>query len=211
MARARGKRKASHPAEGQAIEIVPINTAARPMVKATKQLVHLRVIAIMRLRLKGASFEAICEYAQQNDPDTNRPWHLSRIQLRNYCDKAERMMKSYRSDSRDKLINHHLAVRWDMFAECRANGQIETALGIVKDIARIESVYPSEGNAWAGSAPITPNVNILVDLRSLAPDDRARAIASGAEVDALQLAALPLDEITSLNAAALAATKVSVT
>lgn len=203
MPRARGTRR---PIPRPAGPILPIDPSARPMVKATREIVRQRIEVVMRLRLRGASATDVIAYAQVYDPETGRPWNLSFGAICAYCRKAEAMMKTYREDNREQLLNKHLGMRQELYRECWDAGQRETCLAIAKDAAHLQGLYPSDKGLGTGAAATTQNVQILVDLRGLPGQAREQALAGGASVDPRQLEGIDPDELLRLHRAALQVT-----
>jgi len=109
--------------------------------KSTKAIIAQRVAKVLELRLAGAQFHNIKQYAAENDPETGRPWGVSDRQLWNYINQAERSLK----DNLEKLQGHllvvHLARREALYAQTLQTGDYRTALAVLKDTAELQHLY----------------------------------------------------------------------
>jgi hypothetical protein len=129
-------------------------------MKATDEVVKQRVEAVLKIRLMGAQFHDIREYAAETDAETGRPWNVSDSQLRRYIDRSDALLEKYAEKDREKIINRHLAQRKAMFARAMEGGDIRTALAVAKDEAELLALYPQTQIQVNGKglSPITLNV-----------------------------------------------------
>jgi hypothetical protein len=112
--------------------------------KSTKLVVRQRVEEIFRLRLGGAEFHDIREYADATtDPEgkPRQPWGVSDTQLRRYIAKADALCKERFDAHAPYLLNRHLLQRRRLFAHAMEVGDYKTALAILKDEAKLERLY----------------------------------------------------------------------
>jgi hypothetical protein len=107
-------------------------------MKATKAEVRQRVDEVLKLRLGGAEFHDIVQYA--SDPE--RSWQVSERQLWNYIAAADALCKERFDAKADHLLARHLLQRRALFAHAMAAGDYLTALAVLKDEAELEALYP---------------------------------------------------------------------
>jgi hypothetical protein len=84
-------------------------------MKATKAEVRKRVSEVLKLRLGGAEFHDIREYAAAPE----RAWGVSDSQLRRYVQAADRLCKDYFDAKADHLLARHVLQRRTLFARSR--------------------------------------------------------------------------------------------
>ncbi len=112
--------------------------------KATKAEVARRVEAVFELRLGGATFADIREYATApTDREGQKlpPWDVSDSQLWRYIARADALCKE-RCDARaGHLLARHLLRRERLYAHALDVGDYKTALAVLKDQAQLEGVY----------------------------------------------------------------------
>jgi hypothetical protein len=112
--------------------------------KSTKLVIQQRVEEIFRLRLGGAEFHDIREYAdatadQEGKP--RQPWGVSDTQLRRYIAKADALCKERFDAHAPYLLNRHLLQRRRLFAHAMEVGDYKTAHAVLKDEADLEGLY----------------------------------------------------------------------
>lgn len=139
-------------------------------MKATKAVIRQRVEQVMRIRLCGAEFWEIRQYAAETDAETDRPWNVSDRQLWRYVAAADELLDEYLDHDRKKLFNRHIGQRRALFARALESGDIRTALAVAKDEADLYGLYvkkiapttPDESSPYDGGGLVT----ILPQLRS---------------------------------------------
>src|SRR5260370_42095662 len=118
------------------------------MPKSTKAVVQQRVAEIHELRLAGAEFWDIREYAsapegkecQRKGP----PWGVSDSQLWNYIKKSDELLEKTIETDANKNRRKHIAKRSNLYARALNSGDVRTALMVAKDHAELEGVYPAK-------------------------------------------------------------------
>jgi len=112
------------------------------MPRATKSEVARRVEAVTRLRLAGAEFWDIREFASSTDPATGKePWNVTDKQLRRYITASGPLLASALETRRDELVARHIAQRHHLYAKNMATGDFRAALEVLKDEAKLQGLY----------------------------------------------------------------------
>jgi hypothetical protein len=104
-------------------------------MKATKAEVAKRVEEILQIRLSGAEFADIRQYAAENG------WNVSDRQLRRYVQDSDTLMAEGFERDRDKLFVRHVAQRRALYARTMQIGDYRTALAVAKDEAELQGLY----------------------------------------------------------------------
>jgi hypothetical protein len=135
-------------------------------MKATRATVQRRVEEVLRIRLDGAAFWDVREYAREKEQEEGSPWFLSEGgkplsdgQLWRYIAQADKLAaKNFRA-SRKKMLRRHLLRRENLFGKCCVSGDYRTALAVLRDLAELEGLYPPRKIAPtnpAGDQPYDP-------------------------------------------------------
>ena len=197
MGRARVKRKHIKPGELPETNPVPVDYSARQIRKVPKAIRDQRVDIILQLRLAGAKFQDIRDYAQTPDHDTGRPWHLSDRGLRRYMDRADKLVEQYRDSNRERLLDYHVAATRALRFEATKQGHLETALATLKHEGRLQGL-PEQDNEGQGNGrgagAVPANVTLTANILVLPPAERSQAILAGAVPTIDQLLQLTEDE-----------------
>ena len=106
------------------------------MAKADNTTVLQRVEEVLRIRLDGAQFHDIREYAVE------KAWGVSDTQLRRYIQKADELLVERQDRSRKKVVARHLAQRQALYARAVNGADYRTALAVLSDEARLRGLYP---------------------------------------------------------------------
>src|SRR5947199_6817127 len=103
-------------------------------MKATKAQVQARVEEVLAIRLDGAEFWHVREYAREKEREEGSAWHLaegqkplSDGQLWRYIGRADKMIAESCRASRKKLLRRHLAQRRSLYAKAVSAGDYRTA------------------------------------------------------------------------------------
>jgi hypothetical protein len=117
--------------------------------RATKALVAHRVEEVLRIRLDGAEFWDVREYAREKEKEEGSPWFLgeggkplSDGQLWRYVGRADRLIAESCRASRKKLMRRHLAQRRSLYCKAVLSGDYRTALSALRDEAEMMGLYP---------------------------------------------------------------------
>jgi hypothetical protein len=133
-------------------------------MKATKAEVRQRVSEVLKLRLGGAEFHDIREYAAAPE----RAWGLSDSQLWRYISAADKLCKDYFDAKADHLLSRHLLQRRQLYAHAMGAGDFATALRVLQDEAKLEALYPPTKIAPTNPEGDKPYEGSLTDADRLA-------------------------------------------
>ena len=140
-------------------------------MKSTKAVVAQRVNEVLKLRLGGAEFPDIREYAAAPE----QGWGVSDSQLWRYVKAADALCKEYFDAKADHLLARHLLQRRQLYAHAMGAGDFRTALAVLRDEAELEALYPARRHELTGKdggALKTDNALVLTD------EERAAAVAN---------------------------------
>src|SRR5262249_18513877 len=132
--------------------------------KATKAEIAQRVEAVFELRLGGAGFADIRQYASaptDREGKPLEPWDVSDRQLWRYIDAAARLCRGRYAAPAPHLLARPLLRRERLSARAREVSDYKTALAVLKDEAELEGPYrrdPTAGNLEAFLASLPPEL-----------------------------------------------------
>lgn len=106
------------------------------MPKSTKAEVEKRIHEVFTIRLDGAQFHDIVQYAAEHG------WNVEERQLWNYIARADKLLVERHEKSRKKLIARHVAQRRVLYARSVNAADYRTALSVLSDEARLMNLYP---------------------------------------------------------------------
>ena len=104
--------------------------------KATNAEIALRVEEVLRIRLDGAQFHDIVQYAAE------KGWNLKDRQIREYMSRADDLLVERQENKRKRLVALHLARRDALYARAVNAADYRTALAIASDAAKLQGLYP---------------------------------------------------------------------
>jgi hypothetical protein len=141
-------------------------------MKSTKAEVLKRVEEVFKLRLGGAEFADIREYAAAPE----QAWNVSNTQLWRYIAAADKLVKERFDAKAEHLLARHLLQRRTLYAHAMGAGDFRTALAILRDEAELENLYPAKKTEVTGKdgGPLQ-TVAATVELTD---DERAAAVAA---------------------------------
>src|SRR5215813_448710 len=117
-------------------------------MKSTKAEVLKRVEEVFKLRLGGAEFADIRDYAAAQE----QAWGVSDTQLWRYIAAADKLVKERFDAKAEHLLHRHLLQRRTLYAHAMGAGDFRTALAVLQDEAKLEGLYPP-----TKVAPTTPD------------------------------------------------------
>jgi hypothetical protein len=107
------------------------------VAKATKAVIAQRVEEVLQIRLAGAAFPEIVQYASE------KGWDVGPRQLQNYIRKTDRLLALAREKDRAKLLALHEAQRRLLLNKALEVGDLRTALAVLRDSAQLQDLYPA--------------------------------------------------------------------
>src|SRR5205807_2639399 len=125
-------------------------------MKSSKLEVQKRVDEILTIRLQGAEWADIREYAA----DPERAWGVSDTQLRRYIAAGDKLLADTLEKDRGKLVNRHHAQRRALYARAVNVGDLRTALAIVKDEAELLGLYPTGKDQHTKDVPLVTTIEV---------------------------------------------------
>ncbi|SRR5579883_691096 len=123
------------------------------MGKATKATVAQRIEEVLRIRLDGAEFWDVREYAREKEQEPGSAWQippqgkpLSDGQLWRYIGMADKQITESCRASRKRLLRRHLAQRRNLFAKAVSQADIRAALACLDSEAKLIGLFDAELN-----------------------------------------------------------------
>jgi hypothetical protein len=172
---------------------MPLGSTRRTVPgKANKAEVAARVEAVFELRIGGAGFTDIREYARAPTDRQGQklpPWDVSDSQLWRYIAAADKLCKERYNAKADHLLARHLLRRERLYAHTLEVGDFKTALAILKDEAVLEGHY-LRANAEQSRDGI--------DVSSMGTADVVKLLAERLrQVDAAELSTVEKSRLTA--------------
>ena len=103
--------------------------------KSQSVIVAQRVEDVLRLRIDGAMFADIRDFAVQSQ------WGVSDSMLKKYIQKADDLLKERTEKSRGKATRMHIARREGVFARALSTGDLRTALAALDNTAKLQGLF----------------------------------------------------------------------
>jgi hypothetical protein len=129
-------------------------------MKSSKVEVLKRVEEVFKLRLGGAEFADIREYALAPE----QAWGVSDGQLWRYIQAADKLIRE-RFDARaEHLLNRHLLQRRTLYAHAMGAGDFRTALAVLQDEAKLEGLYPATRTELTGKDGGTVVLHVVEEV-----------------------------------------------
>jgi hypothetical protein len=108
------------------------------VAKSSNATVMQRIEELLSLRLAGAGFVEIRQYASE------KGWGVSGRQLRRYIGKSDTLPAASLETNRPKLMALHLAQRRLLLNKSMEVGDYGTALRVLQDSAKLQDLYPTK-------------------------------------------------------------------
>jgi hypothetical protein len=115
-----------------------LDAAAKAKKKAETAEVALRVEEVLRIRLDGAQYHDVVQFAAE------KKWDLKERQIREYMRRADELLVDRQDKSRKKVIARHLAQRQALYARAVNAADYRTALAILDSDAKLRGLYPEK-------------------------------------------------------------------
>jgi hypothetical protein len=109
-------------------------------MKSSTAEVRRRVEEVFRLRLGGAEFADIVQFASA--PEQN--WQVGHRQLWNYIAAADKLIVERFDVKARYLLARHLLQRRQLYAHAVGAGDFSTALRVLDSEAKLEGLYPAD-------------------------------------------------------------------
>jgi len=113
-------------------------------MKATKAEIAQRVSEILEIRLAGARFHDIVQYAAE------KQWGVAERQLWNYIAASDKLLAAQLEPDRERLLTRHLAQRHYLYGRAVNAGDYRVALAALKDEAELLALYPAKRTELTG-------------------------------------------------------------
>ena len=155
----------------RARKAAPKKPATKKVPKITQEEMARRVEQVLRIRLLGAQFHDIRQYASETDEETGRPWNVCDRQLRRYIDATDDLLVANAEKDRDKIIARHLAQRQALYARAMEAGDLKAALAVMKDECDLRGLYPPKAIVVDGSVKLAIVEEIVSGDEGTAPGD----------------------------------------
>jgi hypothetical protein len=143
----------------------PETPAKRPKKNATSAEVSLRVEEVLRIRLDGAQFHDVVQYASE------KGWGVSDRQIGNYIRRADDLLVERQDKGRRRILARHFAQRSALYARAINAADYRTALTVLQDEAKLRGLYPI---APKGDANQSAAADLMGELLRGAIGDRIR-------------------------------------
>jgi hypothetical protein len=136
-------------------------------MKPTKATVQQRVEELLAIRLDGAQFWDLWQYVAEKQAEGAAPWTvpvggkpISQRTLWRYLARTDRLIAEACREGRRKLLRRHLAQRKHLYARAVNQGDVRSALAVLRDEAELHGLYPPRGVSLTGKngAPIVLEV-----------------------------------------------------
>jgi hypothetical protein len=148
-------------------------------MKATQAQLEQRVTEVLTLRLAGADFQDLLQYAAAQN------WGIKERQLWNYVEKADERLAETTEKDRGKLLRLHLAQRRLLYAKALESGDWRGALAVKKDEAELLGLYHPLPPALPADETPPQNARDLVTVLGTLVNQLRRG-----EIDATTVAAV---------------------
>jgi len=107
----------------------------KPASRVPTHEVEARVTAILAIRLQGAMFSDILQFAQENG------WGVSNRQVCRYIEQSDEAIAEQIETKREKIVNTHLAQRQYLYMKALQAGDFRAALAAKQDEAKLLGLY----------------------------------------------------------------------
>jgi hypothetical protein len=115
-------------------------------MRATKATIRQRVEEVLTLRLSGAEFWNIRQFAAEQQ------WGVSERQLWRYVERSDAILAEHLEADRDKIVRRHVAMRRSLYARAMQTGDWRAALAVLDCEAKLLGLF-----APTKVAPTTPD------------------------------------------------------
>jgi hypothetical protein len=114
------------------------DAAAKAKKRADAAEAARRVGEVLRIRLDGAQYHDVVQFAAENG------WGIQERQLREYIRRADELLVGRQDKSRKRVIARRLSQREALFARAVNAADYRTALAILTDLDKLQGHYPEK-------------------------------------------------------------------
>lgn len=107
----------------------------KPNKRSEGATVAARVDEILRIRIDGAQFHDVLQYAAE------KGWGINERQIRTYIRRADELLVERMDRNRKRTIARHLARREALYARCVNAASYRDALACLTDLAKLQGLY----------------------------------------------------------------------
>lgn len=164
------------------------------MKKPTRAAINARIEDVLRIRLDGAEFWDVREYAREKCAEDGSPWHteggkcLSDGQLFRYIARADKLIGESCRSSRKRLLRRHLAQRRNLYGKATNSGDVRAALACLDSEAKLVGLFDAPSKPAKNEAGTPAEVAKLlaarlqeVEAADMPATDRARLLTALAD------------------------------
>jgi len=148
-----------------------------PGKRSSAVVVAERVEQILSLRIAGASFAGLRDFAAQSG------WGVSDSQLKKYVQKSDLLLKERTESGRGRATRLHLARREMLFARALQVNDHRTALAVLDSSAKLRGLLDDPKKLQAEAAEMLARIATLEDAaragRTTTPTERPGAAPAG--------------------------------
>jgi hypothetical protein len=113
-------------------------STAQPGKKSQAVIVAQRIEEVLRIRLDGAEFHDVVQYAAQQTP----PWNVRERQIWSYIARADQLIVERQTRGRKKLLARHFMQRRSLYARSLNAADYRTCHAILAEEAKLRGLYP---------------------------------------------------------------------
>ena len=111
-----------------------------PKSKASRAEVAQRVAEVLRIRLDGAAFHDVVDFAK------GKCWNVSERQCGRYIEQADKLLAGQLTKDTSRVINLHVARCESLFARAVNAADYRTGLAVLAELAKLRNLYAAEKN-----------------------------------------------------------------
>jgi hypothetical protein len=145
-------------------------------MRATQTTIRQRVEELLSIRLEGATIVDVRRYVADKEAAGEPPWTIpeggkpvSERTLWRYLRQTDRLIDESLRESRKRLLHRHLAQRRHLYAAAFQQGDVKTALSVLKDEAELRGLYPAKKAEVTGKDGGPVVLNITEEIVGLIP------------------------------------------
>ncbi len=137
-------------------------------MKPTQAILRQRLDELLAIRLDGATFFDVRRYVAEKEAAGEPPWTIpdggrpvSERTLWRYLEQTDKMIAQTCREGRKRLIRLHVAQRKNIYAKAVAQGDMRSALAVLRDLAELQGLY-DRNEATGKGAPIVLKITEVI-------------------------------------------------